>query len=349
MTSDNILKLLSGIVHPEKENNIIALGMVEALEVVANSVKFTLKLERARDPFAISIKKAAIRQIEESYPNAEVTIFIKEPNPKAKPGQAAKPASEGSVARSVIAISSGKGGVGKSTVTANLAVTLAQQGYKVGVIDADIYGPSLPKMFGVEDYKPIATEENGKEYITPAESFGVKLMSIGFFIQPSDALVWRGPMATNALRQLTHQTKWGELDFLLVDLPPGTGDVHLTMIQELSFTGAIIVSTPQEVALLDVVRGINMFRAEKINIPIIGLVENMAWFTPKELPNNRYYIFGNGGCKALAQKESLKLLSQVPIVMSVGQGGDSGTPGVIQEPIIAEIFKEMSNAIIATL
>lgn len=347
MNREDILTLLGGIVHPEKENNIVALGMVEALEVAANNVRFTLKLERARDPFATSLKKAAIRAIEEAYKDAQVTIFIKEPNPKAN--QPSKPNSNESIASSIIAISSGKGGVGKSTVTANLAVTLSQQGYKVGVIDADIYGPSLPKMFGVENYKPIATEENGKEYITPAESYGVKIMSIGFFIEPSDALVWRGPMATNALRQLTHQTKWGQLDFLLVDLPPGTGDVHLTMIQELSFTGAIIVSTPQEVALADVLRGINMFKAEKINIPIIGLVENMAWFTPKELPNNKYYIFGNGGCKALAEKEHLKLLSQVPIIMSIGESGDSGIPNVIQEPIIAEIFKNLSNAIIDTL
>jgi ATP-binding protein involved in chromosome partitioning len=226
----------------------------------------------------------------------------------------------------IVAIASGKGGVGKSTVAANLAVALAKSGYRVGLIDADVYGPSIPKMFNVEGERPSARTEDGTEWIIPIEKYGVKLLSVGLFVKPEDALVWRGPMATSALKQLIFQGEWGSLDYLLIDLPPGTGDVHLTMVQELPVTGVVIVSTPQEVAMADVIKGINMFAGEKINVPVLGIVENMSWFTPEELPQNRYYIFGKEGCKKLAEKMGISLLGQIPLVQGIRESGDSGEP-----------------------
>ncbi|MEG1649453.1 MAG: Mrp/NBP35 family ATP-binding protein, partial [Rikenellaceae bacterium] len=225
--------------------------------------------------------------------------------------------------------------------TANLAVTLAKAGYKVGIIDADVYGPSQPKMFGCEDYSALGEKVEGKDFIIPVERHGVKIMSIGFFIKPTDALVWRGPMATNALKQIIHQTLWGELDYLLIDLPPGTGDVHLTILAEMKVTGAIIVSTPQKVALADVVRGIAMFKAPNINVPIIGIIENMAWFTPAELPENKYYIFGKDGVKELAARENIKLLAQIPLVQSICEASDNGEPESLTNPIIKSKYQEL--------
>lgn len=247
----------------------------------------------------------------------------------------------------IIAISSCKGGVGKSTTTANIAVTLAQMGYRVGLLDADIYGPSIPKMFGLEDYRPASHKTmDGKDMILPAEKYGVKINSIGFYIAPTDALVWRGAMATNALKQLINQTLWGELDYLLIDLPPGTGDVHLTILGELKLDGAIIVSTPQKIALADVVRGIEMFRSEKINVPIIGLIENMSWFTPEELPNNRYYIFGKDGCVELAKTYNLPLIGQIPIIQSIRESCDKGIPQSLTNETSRKKYEEVANAII---
>jgi len=230
-----------------------------------------------------------------------------------------------------VAVASGKGGVGKSTVASNLAVALAQKGLKVGLIDADIFGPSIPKMFNAVNAKPLVQKIDNVDMIMPVESYGVKLLSIGFFINPDDALVWRGPMATNALKQMIGQSDWGELDYILVDLPPGTSDIHLTLVQEVSVTGAIIISTPQEVALADAVKGISMFTGDKVNVPILGLVENMAWFTPDELPENRYYIFGKDGCEKLARKFNVPLLGQIPIVESICVDGDKGNPTALDE------------------
>ncbi len=339
---EQILQLLSTVIHPEHKESIVALGMVADLEVSDEKIKFTLLLKRIKDPFESAIRKVAVVTIEQSMPEycGKVSVFVKEPSPKAKSAKKMSPiGSEKESISKIIAIASGKGGVGKSTITTNIAVQLAKAGYSVGVIDADIYGPSQPKMFGVEDYMPTASGEEGKELITPAENYGVKVMSIGFFIKPNDALVWRGPMATNALKQLVHQTAWGKLDYLLIDLPPGTGDVHLTMLAELKFNGAIIVGTPQDVALADVVRGIAMFESPNVNIPIIGMVENMAWFTPAELPENRYYIFGNGGVKKLCEERGIKLLAQIPLVQSVCEGGDSGLPTSLESEQMAELFK----------
>lgn len=351
ISKESVTEILKSVVHPEQEQDIVASGMVGALEITDSAIKFNLELKRPRDPFAYSLKKICEQKLATAFPEYKdkIVIFVKEPSPKAK--SAAKQENKGNASqtgeiRNIIAVSSGKGGVGKSTVTANLAVTLARMGYKAGVIDADIYGPSMPQMLGVEGYVPLAVQEEGQELLVPAENYGVELMSIGFFIRPDDALVWRGPMATNALRQLIHQTKWGALDFLLIDLPPGTGDIHLTMMQELKFTGAVIVSTPQKVALADVVRGIQMFRAEKIDVPVLGLIENMAWFTPLELPENKYYIFGKEGCKELAEKEHLPLLGQIPIVQSVREGSDEGKPGALFNPILGEVFGQTARNLI---
>jgi len=253
-------------------------------------------------------------------------------------------------AKNIIAVASGKGGVGKSTVAVNLAVALAKMGYSVGLLDADIYGPSMLRMLGVENLKPTVKGSERHEIIVPVERYGVRMLSIGFFVRPGNALIWRGPMATNAIKQLIHQGEWGKPDYLLIDLPPGTGDIHITIVQELSVTGAIIVSTPQEVALADAVKGINMFQTDKVKVPILGLVENMAWFTPEELPDHRYYIFGNGGCKALAERKGIRLLGQIPIVQSICEGGDNGQPVVTNEnSITGKAFMELAQNLVEVI
>lgn len=348
MQKEELLSILSSVMHPDENKDIVSLGIVEDLTVTADKIQLSLNFPKARDPFMGSLKKAAENAILAAYPAyaGKVSIQLKEAAPKKKE-QPQRQSSTGGI-KNIIAVSSGKGGVGKSTVTANLAVSLAAKGYKVGIIDADIYGPSMPKMFGVEDYQPIAdVEEEGNELIIPAESYGVKIMSVGFFIKRDDALVWRGAMATNALRQLIHQTAWKDLDFLLIDMPPGTGDIHLTIVQELAVTGAVIVSTPQQVALADVVRGIKMFRAEGIDVPVLGLIENMAWFTPAELPSNKYYIFGKEGCKQLAEKEGLPLLGQIPLVQSVCESGDSGRPVADTDSIVGVAFSALADNLVA--
>ena len=345
MTQQQITELLRTIVHPETETDIVSSGMVERVEAAPDKISITLAFPKGRDPFAASIKRQVIQQITDRDASLEgkITVIIKEAAPK-KPAPAPEKKSAADRIRRVIAIASGKGGVGKSTVTANLAVALTRLGYRVGVLDADIYGSSQPRMFGVEGYLPPAVQEGEEELMVPAEAYGVEVMSIGFFIAPTDALIWRGPMATNALRQMIHQTRWGELDFLLIDLPPGTGDVHLTILQELKVNGAIIVSTPQQVALADVVRGIQMFRAPKIEIPVLGIIENMAWFTPAELPENRYYLFGRGGAQALAEREGISLLGQIPIIQSVMEGAENGRPVAAEEDSLSgEYYRQAAR------
>ena len=237
-----------------------------------------------------------------------------------------------------IAVSSGKGGVGKSTVASNLAVALAQQGYRVGLLDADIYGPSIPKMFGLEEERPVA-DDQGR--IVPIEKYGVKVLSIGFFVDPESAIVWRGAMASNAIKQLIEEAAWGELDYFLIDLPPGTGDIHLTLIQNIRLDGAIVVSTPQQVALAAAIKGIDLFRNDKVNVPILGIIENMSWFTPMELPDNKYYLFGKEGAKRLCEERNIPLLGQIPIVQSVCEAGDDGRPAVLSNEIIAQAFENV--------
>lgn len=249
--------------------------------------------------------------------------------------------------KNIIAVASGKGGVGKSTVTANLAVTLAKMGFKVGVLDADIYGPSMPIMFDVENEKPISIEVDGKSKMKPIESFEVKILSIGFFTAPSQAVIWRGPMAAKALNQMIFDAAWGELDFMLIDLPPGTGDIHLSIMQSLPITGAVVVSTPQAVALADAKKGVSMFLSDSINVPVLGIIENMAYFTPEELPNNKYYIFGNGGARNLAEDLQVPFLGEIPLVQSIREAGDYGRPASLQTASVVEtVFEEVTRNVV---
>ncbi len=248
--------------------------------------------------------------------------------------------------KNIIAIASGKGGVGKSTITTNLAVAMALEGLKVGILDADIFGPSVPKMLGIEEQRPHVKRQGNKDIIVPVYKHGVYILSIGLFISRFDATVWRGPMASKVLSQLIKDADWGELDYMLFDLPPGTSDIHLTLVQTVPVTGAIIVSTPQDVALADAIKGISMFRGKLIDVPILGLVENMSWFTPEELPDKKYYIFGRDGCKKIAEKFDVPVLGQIPIVQSIREGGDSGVPPVIDSKIIGQSFKELAHNVI---
>ncbi len=323
ITREEIVEILKGITHPETGQNIVESNILQEVTVgPENKIHLTLVFRRRRDPFAKSVAMRSKLAIEAAAEGAEVEILIREGEDAPKPRQ-----HEGlKNVKQIVAVASGKGGVGKSTVTANIAVELHKLGYKVGVLDADIYGPSQPKLFGVEDYEPWAESVDGLDYIAPAESNGVKVNSIGFYIGAEDALIWRGPMATNALKQLINQTLWGELDFLLIDMPPGTGDVQISVAENLSLTGAIIVSTPQRVATADVVRGMKMFKAEGIGVPVLGVVENMAFFTPAELPNNRYYIFGKGGAREMAEKEGVPFLGEIPLIQAIAENSDNGTP-----------------------
>jgi len=341
-TAEQVFSVLRKVIHPEQKKDIITLGMVHELEIDGNKISFSIIFNKTNTTNIANLKKECVDTIEKELGTAAqirgnikaTTVQEDNINPLAQ-------------IKNIIAIASGKGGVGKSTIASNLAVALANTGAKVGLVDADIYGPSVPKMFNMEGARPEVTKVNGKDVIIPVEQYGVKLLSIGFFVKPEDALVWRGPMATNALTQLLMQGDWADLDYLLIDLPPGTSDIHLTLVQTVAVTGAIIVSTPQDVALADAIKGINMFKTEKINVPILGLVENMAWFTPAELPNNKYYIFGNGGGEALAKKMDIKLLAQIPIVQSIREGGDAGVPAAANSDTITGIaFAELANNVI---
>ncbi|PKP36343.1 MAG: sodium:proton antiporter, partial [Bacteroidetes bacterium HGW-Bacteroidetes-15] len=311
-----------------------------------SAIEFTLELLKSNDPFASSIKKACAKALaSELGEGVTINIELKAPVAQTKESPYKAEASV-SMVKNIVAVASGKGGVGKSTIAVNLAVAVAKTGAKVGLIDADIFGPSIPKMLGMEDARPEIFKQGELELIKPVENHGVKHLSIGFFVNPNEALVWRGPMATNALRQLIHQGAWGELDYLFIDMPPGTSDIHLTLVQEVSVTGVIIVSTPQDVALADAVKGISMFTGNSINVPVLGLVENMAWFTPEELPNNRYYIFGKDGCKKLADRMRLPLLGQIPIVQGIREGGDNGTPIATGTEAMAKAFDLLAENVI---
>ena len=332
VNKENIIQWLQEVEHPAKgDKNIVELGMVENVEISRSSVAVTLGFAKHRDPLAEyligSAKAAVIRNAPEGT-QVEIKTVIKDAAPKKKPGLDLG-FEEISQVKHIIGIASGKGGVGKSTVAVNLAVALARLGYKVGLADADVYGPSVPKMTASEGMVPDAILEGEKEIIMPMEKYGVKWMSIGYFAKPEQALIWRGPMACNALKQMILQVRWGELDFLLIDMPPGTGDIHISLVHDIPLEGAVIVSTPQDVALADVEKGVNMFRNESVNKPIFGLVENMAWFTPAEHPDERYYIFGRDGGLRMAEKYGIPLLGQVPIVQSIREGGDCGEPAAL--------------------
>ena len=346
--NEQLEALLRQIIHPETELNIVDSGFVDRADLGEDgSIAITLRFQKARDPFAQKVKKQVEELMAKAYPESNILVIIREAKPKPRRKEQQTTTTE---INNIIAIASGKGGVGKSTVTANLAVSLRQRGYNVGILDADIYGPSQNKMFGVEGYIPDAErDEEGNDYIIPAQSLGIKIMSIGFFIKPTDALMWRGGMATNALHQLIHQTRWGKLDYLLVDLPPGTGDIHLSIINELKISGSVIVSTPQQVAVADVVRGVEMFRHPQVNIPVLGIVVNMAWFTPEELPNNRYYLFGNGGAARYAEVAGIDLLGQVPIIQSIMEGSESGSPAGGVDSRVEEYYQAIAEKVVNKL
>lgn len=330
MYPQQIIDALQHVRYPGTGKNLIEGGMLEDdIRISGLEVSFSLIFEKDNDPFRKSVVKAAEAAIHTYVDeNAVVHIHTK----FIKQNMAPKSDSvENLRANQVIAIHSGKGGVGKSTISVNLAITLAKQGYKVGLLDADIHGPSIPKMFHTEGCRPVSTPINGRNLIEPIEQYGVKMLSIGFFVDPQQAVVWRGGMASNAIKQLIQDANWGELDYFLIDLPPGTSDIHLTLVQHLHLTGAIVVTTPQPVALVDARKGVDMFLNDKINVPVLGLIENMAWFTPAELPNNRYYIFGKDGGKQLAEELNIPLLGQVPLVQSIREGGDEGTPIALQD------------------
>lgn len=347
-----ITDALQTVTYPGTKKNLIESEMLaDDVRIAGSSVSFTLIFPRDTDPFLKSTVKAAeaairyaVSQHEGDDSGKEMTIDIKlEYKSKPRP-EVGKLLPE---VKNVIAVSSGKGGVGKSTVSANLAISLARLGYKVGLLDTDIFGPSMPKMFDVEDERPYAVQVDGRQLIQPIEKYGVKLLSIGFFVNPDTATLWRGGMASNALKQLIADANWGDLDYFILDTPPGTSDIHLTLLQTLAITGAVIVSTPQSVALADARKGIDMYRNDKVNVPILGMVENMAWFTPAELPENKYYIFGKEGCKKLAEELNIPLLAQIPLVQSICEDGDKGMPAACHpESITGQAFLNLAQAVV---
>jgi len=340
---------LSKVIHPEKKRDIVSLGMVDEIESGESGISITIVPEKSNDPFIASIKSSVVKVLKKELGSDVVVkeILIK---PKILVGKQVEKSNEVLPGvKNVIAVASGKGGVGKTTIAVNLAVALASKGYEVGLLDADIFGPSVPIMFAAENYKPEVKRENNNDILVPLLKYGVKVLSIGFFVDPADAVVWRGPMASNFLKQLITRGEWGSLDYLLVDLPPGTSDIHLTLVQEVSVTGAIVVSTPQEVALADAVKGIAMFRSEKINVPVLGLVENMSWFTPAELPENKYYIFGKEGCKALAASMNVPLLGQIPVIQGICEGSDKGYPVALESNAAGLAFMALADELVETV
>lgn len=332
-----ILEALSKIRYPGTGQNLVEAGMVEDdIRIEGNKVSFSLIFDKPNSPFIKSVVKAAETAILTHIdPNIDIKGNIKVKVPEVQPKVEQKLLPE---VKNIVAIFSGKGGVGKSTVSANLAVALAQAGYRVGLLDADIFGPSAPIMFGCEDARPLLEEVDGRELIAPIERFGVKILSMGFFVDKNSPVLWRGSMASNALKQLLSEGNWGELDYLLLDMPPGTSDIHLTLVQTLGLTGSLVVTTPQQVALADAVKGIGMFLDDKIGVPVLGLVENMAWFTPAELPQNKYYIFGKDGGRQLAADLNIPLLGQIPLVQSICESGDMGVPAASKEESITGVF-----------
>ena len=342
-----IMDALATVMYPGTKKNLVDSEMIADQPAIDGmKVKVIIEFPRETDPFLKSTVKAAEAAIHYHVSKEVeveiVTEFKSKPRPevgKMLPG-----------VKNIVAVSSGKGGVGKSTVSANLAIALARLGYKVGLLDTDIFGPSMPKMFDVEDARPYSVHVDGRDLIEPIEQYGVKLLSIGFFVNPETATLWRGGMASNALKQLIGDANWGELDYLILDTPPGTSDIHLTLLQTLAITGAVIVSTPQQVALADARKGVDMYRNDKVNVPILGLIENMAWFSPKELPENKYYIFGKEGCKQLASELGVPLLAQIPLVQGICESGDDGKPAALSSESMTGIaFINLAQAVVTVV
>ncbi|WP_282162070.1 Mrp/NBP35 family ATP-binding protein [Ulvibacterium marinum] len=345
-----VLGALEKITVPGEGQNMVESGAVNNIQIFGDEVEVDITIKnpslQARKKTEVEILKIIHREV---YEKAKIKINIKVDAPtKPKVNEIKGKPIPG--IQNIIAVASGKGGVGKSTVTANLAVTLAKMGFKVGLLDADIYGPSMPIMFDVALEKPLAVTINGKSKMKPVENYGVKLLSIGFFTQPNQAVIWRGPMASKALNQMIFDAHWGELDFMLLDLPPGTGDIHLSIMQSMPVTGAVVVSTPQEVALADAKKGVAMFQQDSINVPVLGIVENMAYFTPAELPENKYYIFGREGAKNLAQDLDVPFLGEIPLVQSIREAGDVGRPAALQTATpVEQAFEELTKNVVQEL
>ncbi len=342
ITPDKVKEALSNVIEPDLGKDLVTLNMVKDIAVDGHKVSFTVVLTTPACPLKELIHNACVNAVKHYVSlEAEVEITMTANTSSGKAGKSGIPG-----VKNIIAVASGKGGVGKSTVAANLAAALSQLGARVGLVDADIYGPSMPIMFDVEEEKPGVRMIDGKQMMIPVESYGVKIMSIGFFAETSQAIVWRGPMASKALTQLFNDAHWGELDYLIVDLPPGTGDIHLTLVSGIPLTGAIVVSTPQKIALADAEKGVAMFRLPNINVPVLGIVENMAWFTPEELPENKYYIFGKDGAKELAARLGVPVLGQIPLVQSIREGGDVGHPvGLQQSGALSDLFIRLAGAV----
>ncbi|HEY8401088.1 MAG TPA: Mrp/NBP35 family ATP-binding protein [Cytophagaceae bacterium] len=339
ITQELVLKALSTVEEPDLKKDLVTLNMVKDIEIEGDKVSFTVVLTTPACPLKELIRTSCVDAVKRLVSDAsEVVVNFTSEVTTARNQAPVLPD-----VKNIIAISSGKGGVGKSTVTANLAIALAKAGAKVGLIDADIFGPSMPVMFDLEDVTPRVIQENGKNYIIPLQQYGVKLISIGFLTPAESAVVWRGPMASSALKQFITDCQWGELDYLLIDLPPGTSDIHLTLVQTVPVTGAIVVTTPQKVALADATKGLAMFRQPQINVPVLGVVENMAYFVPEELPDNKYYIFGKNGGFELAEKYDIPLLGQIPIVQGIRESGDIGRPSVLNNDVTAQAFMELAE------
>jgi len=330
VNKENILNALSFVIEPDLKKDIVALNLVSEIDINDNNISFKVQISNPALHNRKRMEEACLHHLQRAFgEQLKATITIESMVKDADRSPELRKILPG--VKNIIAIASGKGGVGKSTVTANLAVSLAMQGYKVGLVDADIYGPSIPLMFDVYSEKPIVVEIDGKQLLEPVSNYNVKVLSIGFFADTDQAIVWRGPMAAKALVQLFRDVNWGELDFMLIDLPPGTGDIHLSLVQTVPLTGVVVVSTPQEVALIDARKAVGMFRLNEINVPVLGFVENMAYFTPAELPENKYYIFGKDGLKNLADSMQIPLLGEIPLVQSIREAGDAGRPAVLQE------------------
>jgi ATP-binding protein involved in chromosome partitioning len=340
ITKEQVLAALRHVDDPDLKKDLVSLNMIEDVEIAGQTVKFKIVLTTPACPMKNLIQSDCIKAIHQHISpdvvvEAELTSRVTTQRKKAETMMAG--------VKNIIAVSSGKGGVGKSTVAANLAVALAKTGARTGLLDADIYGPSAPLMFGLTNQHPTTTKKDGRDLIVPLTQYGVKVLSIGFFVDPNKALVWRGPMASNALTQLFTESEWGELDYVVIDMPPGTGDIHLTLVQQLPVTGVAIVSTPQEVALADARKALDMYTTDKINVPVLGLVENMSYFTPAELPDNRYYIFGKEGGRKWAEEAGIPLLGEIPLVQAVCESGDNGRPVVLDtESPVAKAFDRLA-------
>ncbi|PID87993.1 MAG: sodium:proton antiporter [Bacteroidia bacterium] len=344
-SKEDIKQWLATVEDPDSNKTLQELDAIQSIDIQENTISFKLRLP-SHSPFFKSIKKAC-EKIIKSHTTEQISIHIE------KMGEAAQTPPQDqdteqtplSKVKNILAVSSGKGGVGKSTVAVNLALSLAELGWKVGILDTDIYGPSVPKMLGIEEERPSVKKENGKDILIPVDVQGIKVLSIGFFVSKEDALIWRGAMATGAIKQFINDTDWGDLDYFIIDMPPGTGDIHLTIVQTIPLTAAVIVSTPDKVSIADTARGVNMFKAEKIDVPILGFVENMSWFTPAELPDHKYYIFGKEGVKKLAEESGVPLLAQIPLIQSIREGGDAGKPAVqnVKDSQVSQYFLDLAK------